>query len=55
MLPVVTERGCEKVSLVYHLDEGFKPGRLYGSNKNQDGARAARKAKKGISVPSMRP
>jgi hypothetical protein len=55
MLPLVSEWGCGKVFLVYHLDEGFKPGRLYGSKKNQEGAGAARKAKKGISVPSMRP
>jgi len=51
----IGERGCGKVSLVYHLDEGFKPGRLYGSTTNQEGAGAEKKAKKGISVPSLRP
>jgi hypothetical protein len=55
MLPVVSERGCGKVFLVYHLDEGFKPGRLYGSKKNQEGAGTAKNTKKGISLPSMRP
>lgn len=41
--------------VLYYLDWELKPGELYGSTTNQEGAGAEKKAKKRIPLPYMRP